>query len=229
MAETFAWPPSLRPSSSGYWIENAARGGGPAANGGEQFVTSIAHRFRFRGTFGIRRWDQALAAQAFFTALDGMANVTLVPAFQGRYANWPRDPRTSVLLSPCRTRRRSLDGTIYQDPDVPPASRILATCAAAAVGATSIAITVTQGEPLRPGQLFGIGERLYRIGRITATAGATQTVDFRPRLREAAADGRIVLLDRPVCRMRQAQPDQCPQDLDAAGHSDLTLEFIEDF
>ena len=133
-------------------------------------------------------------------------------------------------LHPGFTRRRRLDGTIYADPEIPPQSRILATLGATVnVGDMQCAIVLTQGSPLRAGQYFGLGYRLYIIRAIVSVVGDTTTVNFWPRMRNvnAVPAGSDVELDRPVARMKLLDDGQGLGALDGLRFADLSLEFRE--
>lgn len=222
-----AWPAVLKPTSGGFRLENTSRSGGIALNGQEQVVVSLAGRWRARFTFPIRNKAQVLAARALDVALDGRAGTVLVPTFDWRRANWPVDAY-GRRLTPKAIRSRRLDGTIFEDPEIPTPTAIVARVNGDAVaGATSLAIDVEQGAPLRAGQDFGIAERLYRIVRITAAAGTVQTVNIRPRLRHPVSVNTPILITGSVCKMRQATDDQGISDLALLRFTDLTLEFVE--
>lgn len=219
----------LRPTSGGFWLENPSRSGGVALNGSEQTIVSPAARWRAAWIVPITEDDQVLAARAFADALAGKANAALVPTFDGLRLSWPVDGYGRVL-HPGTTRRRQLDGTAFADPAIPAASEILATVNAnAGLNATQIAINVTQGEPLKAGQFFGIGERLHRIKALVGAAGTVQSVAIVPPLRAAAPAGTVVRITRPVCRMKQVADDGGIGTLDMLRFADVTLEFREDF
>lgn len=210
-----------------FMLQNPSRSGGIALNGQEQTVSSGAERWRATIPLFVTGRAALLEFHAFIASMLGQAGEVLVPTFSGRFANWPLETfngeLTGRVLHPGITRRKSLDGTIYEDPEVPSTSAITATAGAASLGATSIVITVSQGQAMQPGQLFGIGQRLYRA---LTVSGATVT--FRPKLRVAVTSGTAVLLTRPLCLMKFASDDE-GADLDHLFGGPVTLNFVEAF
>lgn len=225
-----AWPELLKPVSFGFWPENASRSGGPALNGAEQTVASGAGRWRAAGTFRVRNDAQVRAARAFFAKVQGRAVEIRLPAFDGRRANWPIDAQGRVL-HPGATRRKALDGTVYEDPEIPPQSEIIATLnVGAAIGVSQTQINMTQGSPLRIGQYFGLGpDRLYIINEIVNVAGSVTTVRFWPPIREAGTLGQEVRLTRPQCLVKLLSDENVLRELELLRFADLTLEFRESF
>jgi len=102
--------------------------------------------------------------------------------------------------------------------------------------ATSIAIRVTQGGMLKPGQYFSIdhptvGPRLYRI---TDTFGITPDVtqaicEIRPPLREATTGNTPLEFNHPACVMRLASVDAMDLTLQMRKYGTPTVNFIEAF
>ena len=70
--------------------------------------------------------------------------------------------------------------------------------ASAALNATRLSVTVTDGPGPRPGQYIGISDRLYMVQLAWAeNEGQPLKLQIWPRLRAAAASGARVILDRP--------------------------------
>lgn len=227
------WP-SLSPPTAPlrFTLQNPSRSGGVALNGMEQTVASGAERWRAYGAFNVFGKAAMLQFDAFLTEMLGRAGETEVPTFSGRLANWPLElhlgQETGRVLHPGITRRKELDGTVYEDPEVPAASEIIAqTVSSAALGATSITIIISQGSPLVAGQLFGIDDRLYRAYSVTPS-GSNLVVSFRPKLRVAVASATTVKLSRPVCLMKLASDDE-GRELGTLRGGVVGLEFIEAF
>ncbi|MDE4556456.1 hypothetical protein LOF28_34705, partial [Sinorhizobium meliloti] len=96
--------------------------------------------------------------------------------------------------------------------------RLLSAVASRAVSATFN--VVAAGAKMQPGQIFSLGERLYRLRTVTWTSATVAAVTFRPPAREAAVAGQRVELDDPVCRMRlPPMPKWTCRWTMAAGHS----------
>lgn len=225
------FPPDLRLVKAGFHLVNSGRSGGPAWDGSEQIVQSLAAHWYFKGAIIIRSAEEELAARAFFTALDGRANPFLMPAGVHRLVNWPVDAQ-GRSLSPDFVKRYQthLRDTAYEQPDVPSTSDVLATLnAAAAAGATQLAINKTQGAAFRAGQDISLGERMYRFFEIVSVVGNVTTVKIRPRLREAASSGASVEVTDPVCRMRAASDVSGPQEFDILGMTEFAFEAREDY
>lgn len=226
----YAWPSGLKPRDFGFWPENMDRSGGPSMAGGEQVVSSPGGRWRAAGMFSVRNDDQVLALRALALKLKGRANNILVPAFDGRRVSWPVDADTGVVLHPGNTRHKRLDGTQFEDPEIPAASEIIATVSAVAgVRATTLSITKTQGGAFREGQFFGLGSRLYGIETILDVAGSVTTCTIWPPLRVSASAGDSVLVTRPACIMRLADPTGLLKELQLLRFADLQVEFVEVF
>lgn len=228
------WPSLLRPTRPliRFMIQNPSRSGGVSLNGMEQTVASGAERWQAQGSFLCLGKAAILDFERFLVEMSGRGNEVAVPTYSGRQANWPlqyhNGAPTGRVLHPGNTRNKALNGTAYADAEIPSASEIVATAGAASLNATSIVITVTQGRAIAAGQLFGIGQRLYRAMTVTAPVAGAQTVTFRPKLRAAVSGGATVLFTRPVCLMKFASDDQ-GQELDILSGGPVTLNFVEAF
>jgi hypothetical protein len=185
-----AWPSVLKPQDFGYFPINPDISGGVAPDGSEQVVASPGPRWGASMTLPVTNKDKVLAVRSLRTRLKGRAVPVQLPNFDGKRLSWPEQTfngnLTGVILTPGVTRNKALDGTAYEDPEIPTASEIVAvTIVPAALRATSIAVTVSPGGELIAGQQFGIGERLYEIGSLTIDAsggGITNyTLTFQPR------------------------------------------------
>lgn len=217
------------PVSGGFRLENLSRSGGVALNGFEQNIFSLSMRWRARWTVQIRTREEILAARAMFAKLMGKAQVILVPFFDGKRVSWPVD-RWGRTLNPKRTRRRELDGTIYQDPAIPTESEIVSVVVnEAAARSVTIDVEVTQGGPPLPGQHFGIDDRGYIIRDVHHLSSDLYNLEFFPPLRAVAGIGDGVKFTDPVCAMNQVSDDQGILELDTLRFTTLSLEFVEAF
>jgi hypothetical protein len=225
-----AWPAALvNVTRARFQLENVSRGGGAAMNGSEQRVYNPDQRWIASITVPIRNKEQVFAFRALMARADGSAGIIDVPAFEKHRANWPVDAY-GRKLSPKFTRRRELDGTIYEDPAIPTASAITATVSGAhAIRATTLAISLTQGSPLHYGQYVSIAGHLYILRWPVSTVGSVYTFEIRPPLRVAAAAGATVEVANPTCEMRLASDDQTGLDLDLLKFAEPSLSFIEYF
>jgi hypothetical protein len=228
-----AWPASLKPSNFGYYHQESDVSGGAALGGGEQFVASPRPRWAAKMTLPIRTNAQLLELRALRSQLKGRANPAVLPNFDGKRLSWPVEAGTGRVLTPKVAHRLDgtygLEGTPYAGPEIPNAARILATIeTTAAVGASQIAINLTQGGPILAGQQFGLSsERLYEISEIVSVAGAVTTVNIWPPLRAAAAATQVVQFTRPFCLMRCENMSEQLQALEMLRFATLELQFIE--
>lgn len=236
---TFPWPAALKPRDFGYFFLDADQSGGTALGGGEQVVFSPGPRWGAAMTLPVRNKEQLLAIRALRVNLRGRANPIALPNFDGKRLSWPQrftasfEP-TGFILKPNNTRDRSLDGTIYEAPEIPDESEISAeTVGISAARATTISIRVTQGEPMLAGQQFGIAGRLYEIGSLELGEGAGgegnpyYNVTFLPPMRSAIAAGTTVKFTRPTCLMRCVNLNDELTKLEALTFATLNLEFVE--
>jgi hypothetical protein len=195
------WPAVLKPQSFGYSLNNADISGGLAIGGGEQIVASAGPRWEADMSLGIWNNDQVRALRALSVLLMGRAVPVKLPNFDGQRLVWAE----------------------------PGESEILATLAAnAALHATTVVVSVSQ---VLPGQQFGIADRLYQIGTVTAGAivsGVRQhTLTFWPPLRAAATAGAVVQFTRPYCLMRCLNLNAEFRQLELLRFATLNLEFAE--
>lgn len=227
-----AWPLALKPSSFGYKHLDSDVSGGRAVGGGEQFIVSPGPRWAASMTLPIWNDELVLAARALRSKLQGRANPAVLPNFDGRRLSWPIEAGTSRVLTPRVAHQLAgtygLEGTPYAGPEIPTAAQINATMAAAAVRATQVAITLTQGGPLKEGQQFGIAsQRLYEISEIVSVVGAVTTVKIWPPLRVAATAGTVVQFTRAYCLMRCTNMSDELGALEMLRFATLNLQFVE--
>lgn len=76
----------------------------------------------------------------------------------------------------------------------------------AALRATTISILIAGAADLQGWEPFtiwhlGMGQRMYEIVRVRSQGGGAATIDIRPPLREACADGVTLDFDNPRCTM----------------------------
>jgi hypothetical protein len=220
------------PISGGFWLDNPSRSGGVAFNGGEQIVASLAMRWRAKWIIPIRTNSEVLAARAFFDKLQGRAEQVMVPTFDGQRAPWPVD-FAGRILNPRATRHPRLDGTDYEDDEIPDPSFIDAELMLdMADRATTCFIEMTTGSAPRPGQYFGVGVRTYRINAVAPSvspAGGYE-VNFLPPSRGGIGHsaGNTVSFRNSDCLMRQMTDDQGIKELEMMRRTELDLEFVED-
>lgn len=231
-----AWPSVLKPQDFGYYPINPDVSGGVAPDGSEQVVASPGPRWGASMTLPVTNKDKVLAVRALRTQLKGRAIPVQLPNFDGKRLSWPQQTfngnLTGVILKPSITRNPQLDGSIYEDPEIPDESEIVAIVDdPAAVRATTIHVGVSQGGSILAGQQFGIGERLYEIATASGFGPgdpvAHWTLTFQPPLRAALAGGESVLFTRPYCLMRCLNLNDEMRKLEGLRFATLNLEFSE--
>lgn len=227
-----AWPASLKPSDFGFFHMESDTSGGRSMSGGEQFIASPGARWGATMRLPIRGDADVLTVRALRSKLQGRANPAVLPNFDGKRLSWPVEAATSRVLTPRIAQQLEgtygLDGTPYAGLEIPTAAQINATMAAAEVRATQVAITLTQGEPLKEGQQFGIAsQRLYEISEIVSVVGAVTTVKIWPPLRAAATAGTVVQFTRAWCLMRCENLSDELRALEALRFATLNLQFVE--
>jgi hypothetical protein len=226
------WPASLKPSDFGYFDPESDTSGGRSMAGGEQFIASPGARWHATMKLPIRGDADVLTVRALRSKLQGRANPVILPNFDGRRISWPIEAATGRVLTPRVAHQLAgtygLEGTPYAGPEIPPAAQINATMEAAAVRATQVAITVTQGGPLKEGQQFGIAsQRLYEISSIVSVVGTETTAKIWPPLRAAATLGTAVQFTRAYCLMRCENLSDELRALEVMRFATLNLTFVE--
>lgn len=224
-ANAMDWPGALRPSRPAtFHPDNPSRSGGASLVGSEQVTVSPAGRWRAKVELPVYNELTALAYRAFIAQLEGKAGTVLVPKWE---VYGPRDmngKRLSFYDTASAGLNFDLSGFGQSD-------QTYATLAAnASMGATRIDVTLVNGEGPRPGQYFGLGQRLHLCQTVwEVTEDGPTTIQFWPRLRAAATVGDRVILDRPVCLMRLAEDLTGELDLDTENQGRPTMEFVEVF
>lgn len=100
---------------------------------------------------------------------------------------------------------------------------------AAILRATTLTILVTQGARIQGGEKFSIGDRAYKIERVTARNGFEATCTISPPLREAVDAGAAVNFEWPVVQCRLAPGQDLNPDIQLGMYGSISVAFIEDF
>jgi hypothetical protein len=227
------WPEVLRPQSFHYFHIDADTSGGVSLGGNEQFVAAAGSRWGASMSLPIFNRETVLAMRALRTKLEGRANAAILPNFDGQRLSWPVEAETGRVITPRVAHwlqgTRDLDDTPYAGAEIPARAQISGTVTTtAALGATQVSITMTQGGPIEAGQQFGIfGLRLHEISEIVSVVGAVTTVKFRPRFRSQVVAGTPVNWTRPKCLMRCLNMNDQSRRLELLRFATLDLEFVE--
>jgi hypothetical protein len=200
-----------------------------STTGYEQVTVSTAGRWKATLNVPVLTENAVLAARALSAQMQGRAGTILVPKWEMygvRNGNGRRfeQSATAQYENPSLGGELNFDGSAFGQEE--PTHATLA--ASAALGATQITVNLLDGEGPRPGQYFGIGNRIHLASHVwQATPGAVTNIRFWPPLRSAAASGARVILDRPVCLMRFADDSVGELALDFGRWGNITLELVE--
>lgn len=218
-----SWP-WFFPRSAVFHPETASRSGGQSLTGSEQ-VNNTNPRWRARAAGPVLYEPTALAWRAFIAAMGGRAGTVLVPKWE-RHGIRDMNGRefNQVGMAGYHGGDLNFDLSGFGQDEFVHATLV----ADAALNATEISINVLDGQGPRPGQYFGIGNRLHLVSHAWQDNEASPLIlRFTPWLREAATTGTRVILDRPVCLMRFAADMTGELDLDMGLWGNGSLEFVE--
>ncbi|MBS9476247.1 hypothetical protein [Ancylobacter radicis] len=216
-----AWPPALVPQMIGR----------PDLRGSVTSGTRTTSGVEQRVYSGAGRWEFR-----YRIPVHTRAKVLAASAMMDRL----RSGESIVLKIYDMQRAMGLDG------DVPAAT----IAGAVSAGATSLTLASPTAE-VEPGLHFSIGQRLYRINRVTDGAasetipgvilsddaawddeldwddGGNVTVSFLPPLRAAASSGAAVTFEDLVCLADLKDVTEGDMDLDLGKFGTLSLTFVE--
>lgn len=221
---TLRWPEKvLRPRDVAFDIAPRSLAAPSSVSGNTQVVASDAGIWKvsFGGVVVTSR-TEVLAWRGVAASLEGRLTPILVPFCRG-YQPVPTDSDGLYDTVPHSDDSPHDDDTEYQGQviDVTLAS-------SPAVRAVSANITIGYADTIQPGQMFSLGERMYRLKTVVYTSDTAAAITFRPPLREAATSGDRLELDDPVVRCRLASDDEMDLPLDGRRRALPTVNFIED-
>lgn len=192
-------------------------------SGAETVVPVPRGRWTASMSFVLKGEAQVLQWQAFLAQMEGRIGTTLVPA----RSRWrPRD-RDGHALAFCTTANLADAQTWEHFGFENSIVHHMNAAAPAALRATQMDVTLTNSTGLRPGQLFSMGERLYRVQAHWQPAAGVHRIMFQPPLRQAVGVGARLELGRPVCRMRFATEDEGLFDQSLAVLPVVSVNFVE--
>ncbi len=226
-----SFPHLVFPRSGAFYLENQSRSGGVSILGNEQVTVAPSARWGARFSMPVVTETSVLAWRAFVAGMYGRAGTVLVPKWE---AYGPRDVNgrrfeelaTAQWGDQLFDDNGSFDLSGWGQDDTP----VYATLAEdAELNATQIAVNYAPGiDGVRPGQYFGIGQRLYMVTQTwQEEEGEPTQIRFTPWLREDVAAATAVIIDRPVCLMRFAQDQTGELELDLGRWGSGGLEFLE--
>lgn len=223
-ANAILWPAGIFPRSGMFHPDSASRTGGQSLSGSEQVVpTNPRWRASFKGP--VVTEESVLSWRAFVGQMNGRAGTVLVPRWE-EYGPVDVNGRRLSYVDAASYERGGLNFDLSGFGQEEPEHAVLAT--AAAINSTRISVDLHDVEGPRPGQYFGIGDRLHLVTHVWQEAeGALTQLQFTPWLRAAAPEGSRLILDRPVCLMRFAQDQTGELELDMGRWGNGGLEFVE--
>ena len=168
----------------------------------------------------------ALLWRAIRQLCNGGATPIVVPCRDDAFAPFPTDD-TDLIATTFDDGTGFDDGTEFSD------TVIDIICDAAALGATSLNITIHNAAPLQGGEKFSInhpttfGWRLYEIATVTLTDSTHATITFNPPLREAVAAGTQLEFDQPRCTMKLVNAGSMDLNVKTWPFSLANVKFVE--
>lgn len=215
---TLRWPIHVLAPTSGGVPRLAPRNLRSAASvaGRSQVSSSNAGIWTMTlGGIAIRNENQRKVWNALEILLEGILNPVLVPMCRG---DQPYTSAADYVTVPHDDLMPFDDDTEYVG------TVIDVTSGGAAIGATSMTVTINSAGTLIPGNGFSFGDgEFHKIRTIDGTA-----MTFRPPLRATLLAGTSLEFDDPVCRMRLASDREMSVDLDLRRFGSPTVNLIED-
>ncbi|MBB5709354.1 hypothetical protein [Sphingomonas xinjiangensis] len=200
--------------------------GGEAVNG-EQDVIQTDGGGRWEISYGEMGQDDPFRQQlwsAWVGELAGGARSVLVPLLSLDTA--PRPVAGNGLAMP---------SDLYWNDDYFPtevrfaAPYIVARVSApATLRATTLQVTVDQGDDVQPGMKFSVGYCGFKIERVLSRNGSTATVRVSPPARESIAAGTPANFDWPVVVCRSVIGQDLAADIMLGMYGTTTVSFVED-
>lgn len=227
MSYAYPWPVLLRPRVVTFSKAFTTRSGGKSLAGTELVVASNAGHWQAELTIPVNareREDQVLALRALSAQLQGRVGEVLVPVFDVCRPRNGQGRMVSGHLSATLGGEVLWDNSGFGQTE-PVYAEVTSL---APLGASQIQMTILDGEGIRPGQYFGLGERVYLASHVYRDEpGDPQTVHFWPTTREAVPAGTQILFGTMVCRMRQMEDSGADVALDFLRFGEATLRFEE--
>jgi len=228
VARATSWPAGIFPKSGMFGFGASTRSGGQSISGSEQ-ITAMNPTWRATFSGPVVTEESVLSWRAFVGDMNGRAGTVLVPRWE---AYGPRDVngrRMSYMHAANYENGEPTGGLNFDLSGFGQDEPIHATLAQGAVlNATRISVNLVNGEGPRPGQYFGIDDRLYLATKVWQVDVDTPTqIQFTPWLRAPAAQGARVILDKPVCLMRFANDQTGELELDMGRWGEGSFDFVE--
>jgi hypothetical protein len=189
------------------------------SDGGGLWVASL-NNIQFRD-----RTD-ALLWRAIRQACNGGVSPIVVPRNDSVFAPFPSPPIKSYGSISFSDASFFSDGSGFYE------AIIDVTCAAAALRATTLVLTLNNCAQLQGGEAFSIlhptmNWRLYEIATVTPIDATHSSVTFNPPLREAVIDGTQLEFDRPRCLMKLVDSKAMDLNVTTYPFTMASVKFIE--
>lgn len=224
VARAITWPAGIFPRSGMFGFGASSRSGGQSISGSEQ-ITTMNPTWRASFSGPVVTEESVLSWRAFVGAMSGRAGTVLVPRWEA-YGPVDANGRRLSYVETASYDGGGLNFDLSGFGQQEVAYALLAS--PAGINATRISVDVLNGPGPRPGQYFGLGNRLYLATAVWwETEDAPTQIQFTPWLRTAAPAGARVILDRPVCLMRFAQDQSGELELDMGLWGNGSFEFVE--
>jgi hypothetical protein len=212
------WPDSIR-----WYPARVTDSGGISEGGLERLaVTDGGGKWMCEITVPLLEVSTIKLARAFISRCRGGATPVLVPFFNDAEGPYPGGtPPGTVPFS---------DGSTFSDRSEFSSGSITITAGAAALRATTLAITIGVSGDLIGGEAFSInhptrGEHLYLIDGVNDDGA----IDIWPPLREAISADTPLNFDTPRCKMMLLNSGDAMAAIKPPYLSSLTLQFREAF
>ena len=218
------WPAGIFPRTGMFGFNSSTRSGGASIANSEQIIAANpSWRARFSGP--VVTEESVLSWRAFVAGMNGRAGTVLVP----RWEQYGVRDMNGKMLSQVEAASYDRGGLNFDLSGFGQYEPVHATLAAnAALNATQISVNLIDGQGPRPGQFFGIADRLHMATSVwQVEPDAPLQIQFSPWLRAAAPTGTRVILDRPVCLMRFASDQTGDLELDMGRWGNGELEMVE--
>ena len=191
-------------------------------NGAETVVPTMGGRWEVECSFVIHGEAAQLEWQAFLAQMEGRVGTTLVP-IRTRFRPNDRDGH-GVPFCQIAGLAGAQTWEHFGFANAPVATMTLVD--PAPLRATTIRVAAANTTGIRPGQFFSLGERLYRVQHHWQTDDGVTNLMIQPPLRQAFNNA-VLILDRPVCRMRFASETEGQFDQLLDRLPSVTCTFVE--
>lgn len=187
-------------------------------------VSSNSGHWTASTSFVMHTEDQYFGWQGFIAEMRGVIGTTLVPC-KSRYLPFDAQARRMNGVDAVRWGATfAFDTTGLGQGAITHAQ--LESDAVLRDGIISVRYIDTIG--LRPGHFLTLGENLHRVVSAHEIAPDVYSIQIEPLLRQDFIAGERVVIDRPHCRMRFADPSQGGIDQTFSRVNTVSVNFVED-